>query len=231
MQFLSAVWKDLLLANYVVDPGCLRPYVPAGTCLDPFDGKVFLSLVAFLFDDAKIVGLPIPAHRRFEEVNVRFYVTPEWDPTIRAVTFIQEVVPRRAIRVVANRLFHERYVSQPMSHEHRGREFRYCWGMELENRFSATVPCERALPEVGSVEEFITEHYVGYSSSKNHTLEYRVEHPQWECSEVEHFEIGVDFARCYGEHFAFLNEVDPYNVLYAVGSRVTATFPKRVYGR
>ncbi|ELP34361.1 DUF2071 domain-containing protein [Rhodopirellula baltica] len=39
MKFLSAVWCDLLLANYEVDPHVLQRFVPAGTSLDNFEGR------------------------------------------------------------------------------------------------------------------------------------------------------------------------------------------------
>ena len=70
--------------------------------------------------------------------------------------------------------------------------------------------------------------YVGYSCGKDHALEYRVEHPQWKCSEVERFDISVNFGETYGEDFAFLENLEPYNAFCAVGFRVTATFPNRV---
>ena len=116
MKFLSATWTDLLFANYVVDADLLEPFVPKGTRLDPFDGKAFVSLVAFLFDKTRVLGIPIPGYRRFEEVNLRFYVTPEKDTSIRAVTFIKEIVPKRIIPLVANNLFDENYVTLPMDH-------------------------------------------------------------------------------------------------------------------
>lgn len=115
-----------------------------------------------------------------------------------------------------------------MSHKFHGREFSYSWGNELENSFSATVGTERSLPPKNSVEEFITEHYIGYSQGKNCSLEYKVDHPQWTCCQVDDYDISLSFAKNYGEDFAFLNDKAPYNVLYAAGSHVTASFPRRV---
>lgn len=101
MPFLTAEWKNLLLANYAVEPDVLRPYVPRGTELDFFEGKAFLSLVAFMFERTRVLGVPVPGHIDFEEVNLRFYVKPRRDPGIRAVTFIKEIVPKRVIPAVS----------------------------------------------------------------------------------------------------------------------------------
>ena len=65
------------MANYAVDPELLRPRVPAGTELDLQDGKCFVSLVGFMFLDTRVLGIPVPMHVNFEEVNLRFYIKRE----------------------------------------------------------------------------------------------------------------------------------------------------------
>jgi len=228
MKFLSASWKNLLLANYAVEPEVLIDFVPNKTTLDDFEGEVFVSLVAFLFDRTSVLGIPALFHRRLEEVNLRFYVKPDKDPSIRAVTFIKEIVPTRIIPLIANTFFHENYVAQPMDHGINGSEFWYSWGESSENRFSAKIESELTYPEPGSLGEFITEHYWGYAKGPKQTLEYQVTHPQWRCCDVSDYEINVDFAEAYGERFGFLNSVRPNSVQYAEGSEVTVSFPSRL---
>ena len=72
--FLTADWRYLALLNYVIDPEILQPLVPAGTELDDWQGRTFVSVVGFLFLDTRVRGIAIPFHRNFEEVNLRFYV-------------------------------------------------------------------------------------------------------------------------------------------------------------
>ena len=74
MSFLNAEWRKLAFANYEVDPSVLQKYVPAGTELDLWDNRCFVSLVGFMFMNTKLLGLRIPFHTNFEEVNLRFYV-------------------------------------------------------------------------------------------------------------------------------------------------------------
>lgn len=57
------------MLNYAVDPDLLRPYVPFGTELDSFGGQTFISLVGFRFLRTKVLGVCIPFHRDFDEVN------------------------------------------------------------------------------------------------------------------------------------------------------------------
>ena len=228
MKFLSAKWEHLLLANYAVDPKVLAPFVPAGTRIDEFEGRCFVSLVAFMFNYTRVLGLPIPGHISFEEVNLRFYVAPNNDASKRAVTFIKEIVPRAAIPWIANNLFHENYVALPMDHENRSGSNAYSWKDSRTNSVSGEISKPQALPAEGSLAEFITEHYWGYAKGPRYSLEYRVEHPPWVGCQLENYQIDVDFGGTYGERFAFLSDSQPQNVLYARGSQVTVSFPRRL---
>src|SRR5260370_35556963 len=72
--FLAANWRYLAMLNFVVDPKILAPLVPPETEIDFENEPTFLSVVGFLFLDARLLGFPIRLHRDFEELNLRFYV-------------------------------------------------------------------------------------------------------------------------------------------------------------
>jgi uncharacterized protein len=228
MRFLTARWEHLLFANYVIPPDVLDPFLPAKTRIDLFDNKCFVSLVAFWFDETRVLGLKVPFHVRFEEINLRFYVTPQSDHSRRGVTFIKEIVPSRVIPWIANSLFRENYVRYPMTHEHAQPRYTYAWTNDSQHSISGIVEAASQLPQPGSVEEFITEHYWGYAGLNSRTLEYQVEHPQWPTSTLSNYQIAIDYARNYGPQFGILNDMQPYNVLYARGSEVAVLFPNRL---
>lgn len=228
MKFLTAQWNNLLLANYSVNPEILEPYVPKGTSIELYEGHAFLSLVAFMFNRTHVFRTPIPGHNEFEEVNLRFYVKPDYDPSIRGVTFIKEIVPRLAIPIVANALFFENYECLQMNHLISPPSVSYSWTGARQHTFSARIEEPLSYPAPGSIAEFITEHYWGYSQARKSTLEYKVEHPQWKCSSVSSYEIEVDFEETYGKKFTFLNQKTPHNVQYALGSDVSVSAPKKI---
>src|SRR6516162_6010979 len=109
--FLSAEWRYLVMLNYVVDPAILDPLVPAGTMLDRWEGRVFVSLVGFRFTDTRVLGAAIPFHRAFDEVNLRFYVRRDAlsGEVQRGVVFVRELVPRRAVALTARWAYNEPY--------------------------------------------------------------------------------------------------------------------------
>ena len=233
---MTASWRHLVMLSYDIDPDILVPLVPAGTELDTFNGRCFVSLVGFLFEDSRLRGVPIPWHGSFEELNLRFYVKRQvGGETRRAVVFVKELVPRWTVALVANVLYSEPYSVLPMSHKHdRGasgelRSAMYRWthnrrlceiGVEVESRM--------ALPDIGSVEEFIAEHYWGYTRLGDaKTAEYRVTHPPWRVARVKRAWLECDAAVLYGEWFAECLAAEPASAFLADGSEI-AVHPRRI---
>lgn len=231
-KFLTAYWRDLIMANYEVEPSLLASRVPRGTELDLNDGKCFVSLVGFMFLDTRVLGLPIPFHVNFEEVNLRYYVKRETDDEIRrGVCFIKEIVPRFAIAAVARLIYGEPYECWRMSHVRTDAAVSYGWTQQgVANRLAVDIDEHLGVPPGGSHGEFIIEHYWGYTQRRGTRVdEYRVEHPKWELFSTKNEVIGVDFAETYGEEFGFLRDETPYSILLARGSEVAVYKGKSIY--
>src|SRR5213594_3932443 len=162
--FLTANWRYLAMLNFVVDPQILAPLVPSGTEIDYENGETFISVVGLLFLGTRLRGLPIPLHRDFEEVNLRFYVRKKSaDTWRRGVVFMRELVPRRAVALVARAFYGERYFAVPMKHriEHvdLALDVEYSWRRAA--KWESLRMHARGEPQpirAGSHEEFITEH-------------------------------------------------------------------------
>lgn len=237
MSFLKGEWRKLAFINYEVPPAILESYVPAGTQLDFWEGKCYVSLVGFNFLNTRILGLKIPFHVNFEEFNLRFYVKHlDGSTWKRGVVFIKEIVPKWAITFVANTLYKENYATAAMKHvwEVRGqkRHTEYYFKHQekwqsikliSENKLSPVVP--------NSETEFITEHYWGYAKKSNSkTNEYEVTHPSWEQYVVLNFEVNVDCGSIYGKEFAFLSNAKPTSVFLAEGSKITIEGKTEIFG-
>lgn len=212
------------MANYEIEPNLLRRFVPNGTELDFHDGKCYASLVAFKFLNTRVLGVPVPLHVNFEEVNLRFYVKREAAREIRrGVIFVKEIVPRRAIAFVARAFYGEPYETWKMSHEQNEHKLSYYWSKgNSKNRVAVEIGKNLGVPEENSHGEFIVEHYWGYTKrGGNRTDEYKVEHPKWELFEANNTEINIDFGFVYGEQFAFLSDMKPRSILLAKGSEIS----------
>lgn len=231
--FLTAEWLNLIMLNYAVDPALLLPRVPAGTELDFFAGKTWLSLIGFQFNRTRVLGFAIPFHQNFEEVNIRFYVRRG---NKRGAVFISELVPKRAIAAVARLAFNENYSRVPMSHAIESRPdgqiatAEYAWGsgpsrcqMSIETEGKAFLPAE------GSEPQFITEHYWGYAAQKDGgCLEYEVKHPQWRVWMPAHAAFAGNAAHHYGREFARVLTRQPDSAFLAEGSPVSVSKGTRI---
>ena len=231
--FLSARWEDLIMANYQVDAGLLQPYLPRGVELDQYNGKTYVSLVGFLFNKTRLFNIPIPFLGTFEEINLRFYVkSVEGDTIKRGVVFINETVPYKPVAWLANKLYKEHYISVPTKsrilHDSEQKSLQYEWKINKKWNHIAVNTVNKDLDmEPGSVEEFIFEHYYGYTRVNEHTTqEYKVEHPRWQINQVKDHSIECDFASMYGKDFSFLSQQEPDSVIMASGSPVTVKWKR-----
>ena len=228
MSFLNAEWRKLAIANYVIDPSIIKKYVPAGTELDLWEDKCYVSLIGFMFLNTKLLGIKIPFHINFEEVNLRFYVKRfENNTWKRGVVFIKEIVPKPALTFIANKIYNEHYQTLPMEHKWEenniNRTVLYRWKLnKIWHSFKVTAALNASEILENSETEFITEHYWGYAKVNSLlTNEYEVTHPKWKHYPVYHSDIKVDFGAVYGAEFEFMNTLNPDSVMLAEGSEIT----------
>lgn len=232
--FLTAEWRDLALLNYEIQPDVLLPYVPAGTEIDLWDGRCFVSVVGFRFLKTRLMGVPIPFHANFLEVNLRFYVRREVQGEVRrGVVFIKEIVPRHAIAWVARVVYNENYVALPMRHAVDDASARYEWRFEGDwNRLALAGLSDRRIQDPASEAAFITEHYWGYAVQRDgSTLEYRVEHPRWRVAQASEVELVCDVGRLYGNEFAQALNREPASAFLADGSEIVVRRGSRLTER
>ncbi|MDQ2720973.1 MAG: DUF2071 domain-containing protein [Bacteroidota bacterium] len=226
-HFLRAEWNNLIMANYVVPKELLLPHIPYKTALDFYEGNAYVSLVGFMFLNTKVLGLSIPMHVNFEEVNLRFYIKyndhGNWK---KGVVFIKEIVPRKAISFIANRIYGENYETMNMKHYHHDNgeslEAGYEWEYKNKwNKLSAKTNKRSTPISKASSEEFIADHYWGYTKySETKTYEYEVEHPVWETLKVINYSVDCDFGKLYGDEFTFLINEKPKSVFMTKGSEI-----------
>ena len=236
--FLSATWEYLAMYNYEVDPEILKPHLPPFTEIDYYEGKAIVSVVGFLFNNTKVIGVKWPGFVNFEEVNLRYYIKyfdgVEWK---RGVGFISEIVPSKVIATMANTLYNEHYSVAKMSHglkiENDIISLNYDWQKKNESLNTMTISATNKLEDIqpNSEAEFIFEHYYGYNKlNEKTTIEYSLAHPRWQIYPVKDYMLNCDVEKLYGADFTpFIKNVKPLSVLLAKGSEVSVKMPKRLY--
>ncbi|MGH7623417.1 MAG: YqjF family protein [Gemmatimonadaceae bacterium] len=238
LAFLTAEWRYLVMLNYDVDAALLEPLVPRGTELDRWNGRALASVVGFRFLRTRVLGVPVPFHRNFDEVNLRFYVrrTTRDGEVRRGVVFVRELVPRAAIAYAARAVYNEPYLAVPMrstapaiATDAPGR-VAYEWRIGAGwNIVSATARGAPAIPSPALEAAFITEHYWGYTRQRDGgTVEYEVAHPRWRVWEAGDPELVASVPELYGSAFAAALSAPPCSAYIAEGSAVTVFRPMRI---
>ncbi|MAT71265.1 MAG: hypothetical protein CMJ58_17275 [Planctomycetaceae bacterium] len=227
------------MLNYEIAPEIVAPFVPAGTEIDFHEDRTYASIVAFRFLNTRVLGLPVPGHMDFDEVNLRLYVRRRaaegWR---RGVVFVRELVPRRAIAWVARTLYNENYWYAPMRHAITPREqaaappksleFSWRWA-DAESRVTMRPAAALRPLAPGSLDQFIAEHYWGYSRQRDGgTKEYQVAHPSWQSAPAEDFTFDANVAELYGEAFVKPLSQPPASAFYADGSAVRVYAGERI---
>jgi uncharacterized protein YqjF (DUF2071 family) len=228
--FLTADWRHLAILNFEIAAEILQPFIPPGTVLDTYKGKTYASVVGLLFENTRVKRVPIPFHRNFEEVNLRFYVRhftgEEWR---RGVVFIKEIVSSVAIATTARVAYNENYVVMEMGHRvekvHGSDRLSvsYRWRLrEKWNHLQAIADDNALAPAPGSLEEFLTDHHWGYTRQRDGTcIEYKVEHPLWPVRRAAEYVFASDIASIYGEQFVSALSAPPTSAYVVDGSAVT----------
>jgi len=211
--FLTASWTELVMLNFAVPGEVIARLAPPGTEPDFFAGEAYLSVVGFMFRDARFFGLGLPWHRRFEEVNLRYYVRREvGDAVRRGVVFVREIAPRPLVAATARWLYNESYVTRRMRNRLRlagnslaaGDCVEYEWrtgrgSNRRWNRMAARAAAAPKLPEPDTLTEYIAEHYWAYVHTRDGgAAEYRVAHRPWRVAPAEEVVWDCDLAATYG---------------------------------
>lgn len=107
----------------------------------------------------------------------------------------------------------------------------YKWRVNKKwNRISVHAMTDGICIKENSLEEFIFEHYYGYSAlNKNTSLEYKVSHPRWNINYVKDFDLHCCFQTLYGDAFKTLDKVSPHSVMLAEGSDVSIKWKKNYF--
>ena len=236
ITFLTARWENLIMANYQIEPSRLQPYLPHGVELDTYQGKAYASLVGFMFNSTSIFKIPVPFFGSFEEVNLRFYVKRTDGAEVkRGVVFINETVPFQLVAFLANKLYKEHYIAIPAKHTFKradtSEDLLYEWKHKGRwNHLKATISKASEAMQPGSMEEFIFEHYYGYTKINDHlSQEYRVNHPRWNINQVTDYKIDCDFKIMYGNAFSVLTSQKPDSVIMSRGSQVSIDWKRHKF--
>jgi hypothetical protein len=236
---ISGQWRELAIVSWPVAPELLRPRLPAGTELDQWDGRCWLSLVGLRFLELAVGGVPVPLHGEFAQVNLRFYARRVVGDEVRnGAVFVRELVPRAAMAAVARLVMHEPMAHADVradvvcdaKHPARVRAATYAWESDPgRGRLRVDADGEPVALERLSLEEFLSERCWGFTAGRDGgATEYRVEHPRWSVYVAREASVDGDLAATFPLDLARVMLARPDHAFIAEGSRVVIHAPRAI---
>ena len=239
---LTANWINPLLFSWPVDDAVLDPLLPAGLAIDHWQGRAYISLVGLRFEGLRVFGIPV-LPRRYDEVNLRFYVRRpgDGDDARPGVVFIRQLVPHRLTALAARVMYGEPFETAPVGHEFHGcdaarTDLAACVAYHWEarghrQRFWASADGGPMDTAPGSLEEFLTARYWGYNGKTGAGVRaYCLTRPAWQVSRASQWGIDCDFNEVGGSRLAEAMGKAPASVLLATGSRTAISLPATLPG-
>ena len=239
---LTANWINPLLFSWPVDDAVLQPLLPPGLVIDHWQGRAYISLVGLRFESLRVFGVPI-LPRRYDEVNLRFYVRRpsghgDGHP---GVVFIRQIVPHRLTAFAARVMYGEPFETAPVGHEFYGCDaagtapancVAYHWQAPgRRQRFWASADDAPTAAAPGSLEEFLTRRYWGYNGKIGAGVKtYHLTRPAWRTRQASRWGIDCDFSEVGGGRLAETMRKTPASVLLATGSRTAVSLPAPLPG-
>lgn len=171
-------WVDVLFAHWPLPLEVVRAQVPAALELDTFDGRAWISVVAFRIDPFRTRGLPLQT--RFPELNLRTYVTLEEKP---GVYFFSLDAASHSAVLGARTLFRLNYYYAAISVTGHGRiEFasRRLDTPRADFRASYRTAGDPLMAGSGSLEDWLVERYCLYATrSGGRVFRVNIHHLPW----------------------------------------------------
>lgn len=185
---LAFSWRDVLFANWPVDPEVVDAHLPEPFDAQTYDGDAWLSLVAFVNEDTRPRGLPAAVGVDLPELNLRTYVTCGGEP---GVYFLSLDVSSAATVLGARLTHHLPYFYGRVRADRAGDEVRFSSRRRHPGsqpaRYEATYrpTGERFTADPGSRAEFLTERRRLFTTARDGTVRHTdVSHEPWPLSEA-----------------------------------------------
>lgn len=210
-------WNQAIFLHWEVDLDELRKIVPTEMEIDLYEGKPWVSLVAFTMEKIRPRFLPyFPPISNFDEINIRTYVKFQ---NKAGVYFLSIEGGKKISCQVAKSISELPYRFSNIARKdtkYLSHNFQY--GDQLEIEFIEREKVEKKM----NLDLWLTERYALFQDAKNSINEFDIHHLEWEIQNLEVKNLIVNYAR-----FKKLINKSPDKISYSKGVKVLAWGKKK----
>jgi len=209
-------WLDLLFLHFQVDYDILRPLVPKELSIDQYNGKCYVSLVAFEMKNIRPRNTPaFSPISDFYEINLRTYINQN---DKKGVYFINIEASKYLSALVAKKLSGLPYEKSAIVRDDKGyKNINKEKGLTLESTFRIS----EIITSKSNIDIWLTERYCLYLDKSDGIYCFEIHHPEWTLFAVRLEECQLSYN--IGE--LNLNHENIESVHYSPGVQVLAWKP------
>jgi len=181
-------WNDALFLHFEVDFSLLRKLVPDKLHIDNFEGKYYISVVAFKMEKIRPRNLPsVGFISDFYEINVRTYINND---NKQGVYFLNIEAEKQLSAFVARTLSGLPYEKSEIT-----RSTNLYNNRNTEKAFSLVAHFEphEKIEDKTALDLWLTERYCLYLVKDQKTLRYDIHHAEWPLYSVNKSELSLDY--------------------------------------
>lgn len=205
-------WNNAIFLHWEVDESELRKFVPSEIELDLFNGRPWVSLVAFTMERIRPHYLPFfPPVSDFDEINIRTYVKYNGKP---GVFFLSIEGGTLLSCKIAKGISDLPYRYSDMN---RTKKSFYSKNNMFNDLFEIEYTVGKSLQNKKDIDLWLTERYALYQNTKTHINGYQIHHIEWDLDNVDIHSINLNYSR-----FDKLLSKKPNKTAYSKGVQVIA---------
>lgn len=205
-------WNKAIFLHWQVELTELQKFVPKELKIDLFEGKPWVSVVAFSMERIKPKNLPsFPPLSNFDEINIRTYVKSD---NKSGVYFLSIEGGKKLSCIFSKGISELPYRFSKIKRTENKYE-------AINSEFNDTLNIEftigKELTKKTKLDKWLTERYVLYQDTVNSINEFEIHHLEWPFKEIELKKVGLNYQR-----FNNLINNEPRIVQYSTGVKVIA---------
>jgi uncharacterized protein YqjF (DUF2071 family) len=210
-------WNNAIFLHWQIDFQELQSLVPKGLEIDLFEGKPWVSLVAFTMEKIRPRSLPsFPPISNFDEINIRTYVKRD---NKAGVYFLSIEGGTRISCMIAKQLSELPYRYSKIK---RNGTLYYADNGQFNDKLHIKYITGRRLKEKTELDKWLTERYALFQDTETSINEFEIHHIEWPIYKIDIEEIEFEYPRFN----KWINNM-PDRMHYSTGVQVIAWNKKR----
>lgn len=211
-------WNDAIFFHWQVEISELEKFVPKELEIDTFEGKPWVSMVAFTMQRIRPKTLPaFPLISNFSEINIRTYVK---SGNKTGVYFLSIEAAKLVSSKIAKSISELPYRFSKIK---RADGVYRSKNKEFNDRLDFEFKLGEKKNQKTALETWLTERYALFQESTNYINQFEIHHLEWKIQEIHLKKLEIDYPR-----FRNLINNKPNHTHYSKGVQVIAWKKKRL---